>query len=110
MNNDRNKKIEEVLNSLDGSQKAVMPAFFYTRLKARMLSREVPAAPRSWVLRPVFAVTALLLVLAINAIVLFQKNSSSETSNNDSETMQAIAAEYRLNDNNTALFEINQDK
>ena len=36
MNNEQNKKVEDILSSLDGVQKAVAPDFFYTRLKARM--------------------------------------------------------------------------
>jgi hypothetical protein len=115
MNNERNKKIEQILASLDGSPKAEMPPFFYTRLKARMLSGEegkASALPqRSWLLRPAFALGTLVAVLAINAFVIFQKSDTTETSSStDSETIQAIAAEYSLNDNSTVLFEINQDK
>lgn len=110
MNNDRNKKIEDILGSLDNHPKAGVPDFFYTRLKARMEAGvEAPVVKRSWVLRPVFALTALVAVLVINAFVIFQKNNSPEN-NNDADTLQSIAAEYSLNDNNTILFDINQDK
>ena len=36
MDNNRNKKIEDILGSLDTNQRAPAPDFFYTRLKARM--------------------------------------------------------------------------
>lgn len=117
MNNDRNKKIEEILNSLDGSQKAVVSDFFYTRLKARMQSRlesaVIPDIKKSWVLRPAFALTVLAAVLFINAFVILKndgtKNDSISEITNDSDTLQSIAAEYSLNDNNS-LYDLNQDK
>jgi len=112
MNKDSNKKIEEILGSLDGVQKAVVPDFFYTRLKARMLqqheSRE-PATPRYWILRPAFALTVLVAVLLINAFVIFKSGSGKENNPNDTETLQTIAAEYSLNDN-SYVYDLNQDK
>jgi len=116
MNNNSNKKIEEILSSLDGTQKAVVPDFFYTRLKARMVAQHEggkavndPAAPRSWILRPAFALTVLAAVLLINAFVIFKSDSGKETATNDTETIQSIAAEYSLNDNNY-VYDLNQDK
>ena len=111
MNNERNKRIEEILNSLDDHPKATAPAFLYTRLKARLEAVETAPAQRSWLLRPAFAVTALVTVLLINAIVLFQRSNTSTVSiTAESDGIQSIAAEYRLNDNSAALFETNQDK
>jgi type VI protein secretion system component VasK len=118
MNTNRNKKIEEILNSLDGTQKAVVPDFFYTRLKARMLARHESGkkesdsyARRSWVLRPAFALTVLVAVLLLNVFVIYQSNNGTgkEQATNDSETLQSIAAEYSLNDNNY-VYDLNQDK
>lgn len=117
MNSDKNKKIEEILGSLDNCQRAAAPDFFYTRLKARMLAAEeknmgVPVK-RPLILRPVFALTSLAAVLIINAFVIFQRDNNSlpdDTALSDTETLQSIAAEYRLNDNSTVLFDINQDK
>ncbi len=110
MNNDRHHKIEEILGSLDRTPRAAVPDFFYTRLKAKMEKGLEPAPKRSWVLRPVYALTALAAILLINAAVLFQNNDSTENGNNDLETLQSIAAEYSLNDNNAILFDINQEK
>ena len=110
MNNNRNNKIEEILGSLDGSPKAAMPDFFYTRLKARMENEIVPAAKRSWVLRPAFAVAALAVVLVINAAVILKGDAAKQNTSTDTETMQSLAAEYRINDNNAILFDVNQDK
>lgn len=118
MNKERNKKLEEVLGSLDGTKRAAMPDFFYTRLKARMLVRleeggekgVEPSIKKSWVLRPVFALAALVLVLLINAAVILKGNSVNENISGDTDTLQSIAAEYSLNDNNAILFDITQDK
>jgi hypothetical protein len=110
MNNNKNSKIEEILGSLDGTRRAAAPDFFYTRLKARMEKGLEPEPKRPWILRPAFALTVLAGVLLVNAAVIFQKNDTAETVTSDAETLQSIAAEYSLNDNNTILFDINQDK
>ncbi len=109
MNNDRNKKIEEILGSLDGVQKVTAPDFFYTRLTAKMEKGLEAATKKHWVLRPAFAVAALVVVLLINAAVILQGDAAKSNTANDSETLQSIAAEYSLNDN-TSLYDLNQDK
>ena len=111
MNNDRNKKLEEILGSLDGSQRAPVPDFFFTRLKARMEKgfEQGQALNKSWLLRPVFAITALAVVLLINAFVILKDDATKDNAANDVETLQSIAAEYSLNDNNT-VYDLNQDK
>ena len=109
MNNNRNKKIEEILGSFDGTQRAAMPDFFYTRLKARMQKGIEPDNKKSWILCPAFALTVIIAVLLINAVVIFRGNGSSDNATNDAETLQSIAAEYSLNDN-SAVYDLNQDK
>jgi len=110
MNNDRNKKIEDILGSLDGSAKATAPDFFYTRLKARMEKGLEQATPKSWLLRPAFALTVLAGVLLINAAVIFQKNTDKETATtNDAETLQSIAAEYNSMNDNSYVYDLNPD-
>ncbi|MBK7561676.1 MAG: hypothetical protein WAT34_03725 [Chitinophagaceae bacterium] len=116
MNIDRNNKVEEILSSLDGCPRASVPDFFYTRLKAKMLARledeekrQEPASPKSWLLRPAFAFLALAVILLINTFILFREGTGKEEAMNDSETLQSIAAEYSLNDNNS-VYELNQDK
>jgi hypothetical protein len=114
MHTDRNNKIEEILNSLDGAKKAEVPDFFYTRLKARMLTWHEGSETiqrRGWILRPVFIVSALLLVLAINAFVFLngQNETTTATADNNESVQQSIAAEYSLNDMNT-VYDLNPDK
>jgi len=112
MNKDRNQKIEDILGSLDESPKAVVPDFFYTRLKARM-ERGLEPVKRPWILRPAFALTALAVVLLINAVVILRgdaNKANGAVATSDSETFQSIAAEYSLNDNNSLVYDLNQDK
>lgn len=108
MDKNRNTRIEEILNSLDNTQRAEAPDFFYTRLKARMES-ELLAKPRKSVFfRPAYILGALFLVLAVNAAVILKGNTSNniETASSDTDVMQSIASEYRINMNLT--YEINQ--
>jgi hypothetical protein len=104
-------KIEEILNSLDGNQRAEPPAFFYTRLKARM-ERELgqkAKGSKTWILRPAYALMALMMVLVINITVILKEKPATDTGNNgDTETVQSIAAEYSLNDNNI-LYDLTPD-
>ena len=100
MNNDQNKKMEDILGSLDANQRALAPDFFYTRLKAKMEKGFEPVSHKSWVLRPVYAMAALVIVLLINAVVIFKGGNINNqvTATVENETLQSIAAEYSLND------------
>ncbi len=111
MNKEQNKKIEDILNSLNGVQKAVAPDFFYTRLKARMEKGHDSLVPKSWGLRPVYAIAALIVVLLINVVVIISgQNANKEVVGADTDTLQSVAAEYALNDNSTNLYDLNPDK
>ena len=113
MKNDKNH-IEEILGSLDHCQRAAAPDFFYTRLKARMEKESGfgVEAKKPLILRPVFALAALAVILLINAFVIFQNNKNNITpdtaSLSDTDVIQTLAVEYRLNDNSTIPYEINQ--
>ena len=117
MNNKRNNQIEDILGSLDGNQRASVPDFFYTRLKAKMLALQTggekedePVVHKSWLLRPAYAMAALVVVLLINAAVILNGNSTKNNNTiSDTDTLQSIAAEYSLNDNGI-LYDLNQDK
>jgi hypothetical protein len=108
MNTDKNRKIEEILESFEGIKRTQAPDFFYTRLKARM-EKELLAKPQTSGLRhPAYAFLALFLVLIINATVIFKGNflGSSDNAVSDTDVTQSIAAEYNINSNLT--YEINQ--
>ncbi|MBM3415424.1 MAG: hypothetical protein FJY20_03050 [Bacteroidetes bacterium] len=107
----KSNKIEEILNSLDGLQKATAPGFFYPRLKARLEKEILPAATKpAGILRPAYALAALAVVLLINATVILTRNNSGEiVSSSETETLQSIAADYDLNDV-SSIYDLNEDR
>ena len=111
MDNNRNNRIEEMINSLDGSKRAAAPDFFYTRLRARLEKGLTQNKTRDWILRPVYIVSALFLVIAINVFVFLrgQNETTTATADNNESVQQSIAVEYSLNDINT-VYDLNQDK
>jgi hypothetical protein len=111
MQTEKNNKIEDILGSLEGLQKATAPDFFYTRLKARLEKEIIPAATNpARMLKPVYAWAALAVVLLINAAVILAKSNSNEMiSSNETETLESIAADYNLNDV-TGIYDLNEDK
>ena len=71
-----------------------------------------PDTTGGWVLKPVYAMIALFVVLLINAVVLFRdtrETSNNLVSNTEADTMQSMAAEYRMNDGGS-IYDLNQDK
>ena len=109
MNNERNNKIEQILNSLDGNQRAAAPDFFSTRLKARM-EREHETHSKPWIFRPAYALATLVVALVINIAIILKGEQATDSNNiSDTETVQSIAAEYSLNDNNI-MYDLTLDK
>ena len=111
MENKSNNRIDEVLNSLDGVNKAMAPDFFYTRLRARMEKGLPQSNSRSWTLRPVYVISALLLVISVNLFVFLrsQDETTATVADNNESVQQSIAAEYNLYDINT-VYDLNKDK
>jgi hypothetical protein len=109
MNNENDNKINHIFNSLDGSQRARIPDFFYTRLKARMDNELNKGVSRSWSFRPVYALGGLALLLAVNVVAVLQ-NDEADLKNvtADTETVQSAVEYYSLNDN--SIYEITQEK
>ena len=104
---------EDILSSLDHISRAGAPAFFYTRLKARMEKGKETQTRPSWMLRPAYALAALVLILALNAMVIFGKNNNNDaatvsTTALETESMQSLASDFSLNDN-ASLVDLNQE-
>jgi hypothetical protein len=102
----KNNKIEEILGSLDGIKPATAPAFFYTRLKAKMEAGLMQKESKPLLVRPVYILATIMVVLLMNALVVFNSGSTEGTEISEQETEQSIAAEYHINSNLT--YEINQ--
>lgn len=93
--NHHSNKIEETLQGLDGMHRAKAPAFFYTRLKAR-LEREYGSGPVVRLLtRPALALTVAVIVLVLNAAVITQL-WQKETPAVATENSPVIAADYSM--------------
>ena len=100
------KKInsEEIINSLDGLQRATAPDFFYTRLRAKMEKGIEAATPQpAWYFRPVYVMAVLMIVLAVNAVVFFTSNIKKESTASldyNELSQQTIVSDFSQADNN----------
>ncbi|MBS1759015.1 MAG: hypothetical protein JST23_02735 [Bacteroidetes bacterium] len=104
-----NKKLEEILNSLDGVQKTSAPDFFYTRLKARMeRGTERLTQKRSWYLQPIYIAAILLFVIAANAFVYMNSKRSTQENTakvDHNEMIQlTVASDFNQSDNSFTYF------
>jgi hypothetical protein len=109
------KKIEEVLNSLDGCTPAATPDFFYTRLTARM-ANELGASEvipqRNWFLKPAFALAALSILILLNVFVVMQNNKKDNpnVAVAGTDNIQALAADYSIADGNNYQYDYALEK
>jgi hypothetical protein len=99
------KKIEEVLNSLDGINRAEPRPFLITRLEARMQSeKNVWFRLSSFMARPVVAFACICFVLIINAMVIFMTHSPGNFSGQQGNEL-ATTDEYSQVSSNLYEFE-----
>jgi hypothetical protein len=78
-------RIEEILHSLDGAQRAEAGPYFYSRLRGRM-EAALPK-PLAWRLALALALVAVLNLLTLKAV---------EQTPADDATAESIASEYSL--------------
>ena len=102
-NNSKDEEIDEILNSLDGINKAEAPPFFYTRLQSKMQSR--PATSKmalmlSFLGQPAFALASLSLFVLLNVYAITStvstKKQVATTQTNAAPSLQTFADEYDL--------------
>jgi hypothetical protein len=76
---DIDKKVKEVLDSLDGIQKAEAQPYFFTRVKARLARDEknIWELAGSFLARPAVAIAGLCVILTINVFILVQKETTT---------------------------------
>ena len=91
-----NKKIEKILSSFEGIEKASPNPFFFTRLEARMQNQKsIWEQISSFVAKPIIAFACICLLIMINAAVIFSSsNASNSTASQNNEL--ATADEYNL--------------
>ena len=106
---DRKKKIEQeiakTLEQFDRVERLPEDPYFYTRLQARLKSREETNALFPRVLRPAI-VTALLLLNIGTAYFYLNTGTSGQTTGQRQELAQMMAEELSMqqSENNTFIF------
>ena len=101
-------QVEEILESLNGIEKAEPRPFFFTRLQARMARESDPSVfgrAISVFSRPAVVMATLLVFLLVNGYFLFNRMSPSQPATEE-VTYQALAVEY-TNLNAPALYDSN---
>lgn len=96
MEEELNKQINKVMQSLDGTVKASPAPFFFTRLEARM-EREKSSWEKisSFVAKPVVALACICLVIMINMAVIFSSPNSQNSPDQQTSDL-ATTDEYNL--------------
>lgn len=84
---------EEIINSLDGIQRAEPAPFLYTRVHARLLRNESSMAFTifRYITKPSFVMALVMLIVLVNGYIMFNRIEMQE---NQEEMNQSIAAEY----------------
>lgn len=97
------KKIEEIMESFDGIEKATPAPFFFTRLEARMQrEKNIWEKISSFVAKPAYAFACICLVILINAsVILFTAGSKNLNDQQNNEV--ATVDEY--NSVSSAFYE-----
>lgn len=111
MKKETNRKVEEILDSLNGVKRISTPDFFYTRLKARLDKGMEPRRSANPVLRPAYAIGILALIITFNVISLIKHDKTAmptASAPSDSENTQSIASAYQLDDN--SVYDLNLEK
>jgi hypothetical protein len=89
-------RLEAALNSLDGIRRAEPKPYFFTRLKARISSREGEwGRIAGFISRPVFALAMICVVLFVNTWIVFEKGDDTMPAN-PSQVVNELPDEYNL--------------
>ena len=87
--------VDEHLKSLEGMKEATTDDFFYTRLRARIDSRnEKFQRKSSFILRPGWTIATLLILLAMNGYMLSKGTGVKHNQNNTASTVVQFAQSY----------------
>ncbi len=94
------KKDEEILDSLNGIRRAKAPAFFYTRLRARM-EKELEMAGGGGTVgrlltKPVLALTIAAIILLLNITAISQMWKQDRLPPADNNGQQIVMTGYSM--------------
>lgn len=95
---DMEKRIEEMLNSLDDIQRAKPQPYFYTRLKARLgRDQKEWGGIAGFISRPVYALAMICVVLLMNTwIVVRESNIDTKKGSSLQATTDQLPDEYNV--------------
>ena len=97
---DKESRIDRVMTSADGLQKATAPDFFYSRLSGRMQIELDEKRRPFFVLRPVFATATLSILLIVNILFLAQWNKqdtkNTTVKSEKTATIESFAKAYDM--------------
>jgi len=92
-----NKKIESILNSLQGIQQPEADAFMLTRILAKANNAEIQTVWYrifGFLQRPAIAFSLVLIVLAINSLFLY--NNSKEIDFSNTTAVTTVKADFNM--------------
>ncbi len=92
-------KIESILNSLEGMQRAEPRPFFFTRLEARMQKGDAFESIIRFISRPAVVITSVLLIIFINAFTIFSSLPDQSQSNMASQEIASVDEYIQISSN-----------
>lgn len=100
----KDQKIEAILNSLEGMDRASPGPFFYTRLRARMENAAgLTDKILFYITRPAVGIAAVLLIIVINAVAIFMATPANE---NGGTATTEIASVDEYSQANLTFFDV----
>lgn len=88
---DNEKRISNIMKSLDGMQKATPSPYLYSKIQNRLQDSSIKNAPIQWAFASISALTLLLLI----NISLF--NYSNKTKQESEDTTEFISSQQEMN-------------
>jgi hypothetical protein len=84
-------KIEQTISALEGMKSAEPQPYFYTRLHARM-ERDLltPKIVLGWQLKPIYALSAVVIVLIINIFTLINLQKTDKNAEDQYRLYESV--------------------
>jgi hypothetical protein len=102
------EEIDTILNSAEHIRRAEAPAFFYTRLQARIEKENpVSSAAWTWLLKPAVAMVALSFLLVLNIAAIRYARQNNTVGAGAGNPIGSFAEEYNLG--TTTLYDAKSD-
>ncbi len=87
---------ESLLESVKGMERATAPAFFYTRLKARMEKEKMINPVFRWFTQPAVSLSFVAVVLIMNIMTITKMFRSPDPDTDFNEIATIMASEYGI--------------